>query len=551
MDTDATQKPRFADYIRPVWQRKWLILVAVIVATAGVYTYYNQQAKVYDADTLVYTKDPGDPVSGVQASQSSDRAVQNQAALLYSRDIAARVKKETGYPGTAGQLLSSVTITARSGEDFVSISARSPIPQQAADIANGYADEFVRLSKQQNQLRIAKALKVANDQLNALGKSSSNKEVRQTLGDQIRRLELALAVPSTSAQQVNPAVAPISPTSPKPLRNALFAFVLSLILACAVAFGFERFDRRIKRPEDIERAYGLPLLAVLPHSPSPTPVENGMATVHPVFRESFRSLRTNIELANLDHPAKVILVSSAIPGEGKSTVARNLAIAFRETGKRVVVVEADLRRPAMSSSFAHEPGPGLTEVLTSEATLDEVMLWVPVAVPGLETIDSMTPHPIPDTNGSSNGDPAAEHAGTVALLLSGSRPANPPAVLASEQVVRLLDQLQLQFDIVIIDSAPLLSVTDSVPLLRYADSTLLVSRLGVTSRDTSRRLVEFIARVPDARPIGVVANDLSQFEASGYGYGYGYAGRYGYGYGYGDKEQKKAQKKQAEAQQSA
>ena len=111
------------------------------------------------------------------------------------------------------------------------------------------------------------------------------------------------------------------------------------------------------------------------------------------------------------------------------------------------------------------------------------------------------------------------------LLLRGARPANPPAVLASDRLRDVLDELRDAHDVVLIDSAPLLAVTDTVSLLRYADAAIFVSRLGVTTRETAKRLNEVLARVPDVHLLGVVANDLSRLDAAGYGYGYGY----GYG----------------------
>jgi Mrp family chromosome partitioning ATPase len=270
-------------------------------------------------------------------------------------------------------------------------------------------------------------------------------------------------------------------------------------------------------------------------------MHDGEATLSPEFRESFRVLRTNIELAQLDTPPRTIVVSSATPGEGKSTVVRNLALAFRETGKRVAVVECDLRHPALGKLFGVPGGPGFTDVLSHGATLDEVTVRVAAAVPGFDELIRLDVERSvaagTRTNGSNGGNGHSAHGGAVTLLLSGARPANPPAVLASDRVTEVLDRLRDAHDVVLIDSAPLLAVTDTVPLLRYADAAIFVGRLGVTTRDTAKRLARFLERIPDVNLLGVVANDLSQFEAAGYGYGYGYGG---YGYGSADEQPKQA-----------
>ena len=543
MNTDLTSKPHFADYARPLWSRKWLIIIAVVIATGGVYAYYNHQPKVFSSETLVYVKDPGDPVSGIPSLASTDRSVQNQAALLYSHDVADRVARSVHYRGTPGELLEHISVDGVEGQDFVKISADEGTPREAADIANAYASEFVTLVSTSQRSRIQRALQLSRNQLSQVAKGPATQGTRQTLGEQIRRLELALKVPPETTRQIDTAPVPPSASSPKPVRNALFAFVLSLILAVGVAFGLERFDRRLKRPEEVEPAYGLPLLAVLPHTGQPAPMTHDAATLSPEFREAFRVLRTNIELARLDAPPRTIVVTSAVPGEGKSTVVRNLALAFRETGKRVAVVEGDLRHAALARLFGVRPGPGLTEVLTANRTLTDVTLPVATALPGFsELVPLSTGAGQPGANGHANGNGHDEVPGAVTLLLAGARPANPPAVLAAERVAQVLDELGDHHDIVLIDSAPLLAVTDTVPLLRYADAAVLVGRLGYTTRDTAKRLADFLGRIPDAGPLGVVANDLSHFEAMGFGYGYGYGG---YGYGSDESPKRGAKPQQA------
>jgi Mrp family chromosome partitioning ATPase len=298
--------------------------------------------------------------------------------------------------------------------------------------------------------------------------------------------------------------------------------MLALVGAIALAYGLERFDRRLRDPQEVEDAYASPLLAVLPHSDDPAPAAGGMAALSSDFREPFRTLRTNIELATVDTPPRTILVSSAMPGEGKSTVVRNLALAFHEAGKRVAVVDLDLRHPALQALFRVTPGPGMTDVLRRDKELDEVMVPIGTGLPELDDLLDFDAAERPTSNGTNGHSADAAHAPALMLLLGGATPANPPAVLASKRVGQVLDELRNRFDIVLIDSAPVLAVTDTVPLLRYADATLFVGRLGVTTRDTAKRLADFVARVPGLNMLGVVANDLSRLEAGTYGYGYGY-----------------------------
>lgn len=527
MEPQISTQPRLSDYVRPLTSRWWLILVAVVVATGGVYAYFARKPNVYTTSTLVFYQDPGDPLTGLPSPQSTDRTVQNEASLLDSRENAAAVARSISYQGTPDQLLQQVTVTSKTGEDFIQVAAQAGTAQEAAAIANAFAGRFVSSLNGVYLDRIATGVRVSEAQLAQTPGGLASSVQRANLLDQINRLELAGKVPTTPAKQIDPALPPTSPSSPKPLRNALFALLISLVGAVALAYGLERFDRRLRNPEDLESAYGTPLLAVLPHSDSPAPVRDGASTLSGDFREPFRVLRANIDLAALDSPPRTIVVSSAAPGEGKSTVVRNLALAFHEAGRRVVVVDLDLRHPALGNLFGAPVGRGITDVLRHDADLDEAIIDIGSALPVLdELIADGGPPPRLTGNGSNGHHENGLGETGLSLLLAGAPPANPPAVLASRRVTEVLDTLTQRYDLVLIDSAPLLAVTDTIPLLRYADAVLLVGRLGVTSRDTAKRLMEFVDRVPDATLLGVVANDLSRFEAGAYGY------RYGYGYGY-------------------
>jgi Mrp family chromosome partitioning ATPase/capsular polysaccharide biosynthesis protein len=499
-----------------------MILIAVVLATAGVYVYYARKPNVYTAGTNVYVIDPGDPVTGQPSPAQTDRQVLDQAGLLASRTTAKQVAQQIGYKGSPSDLLGQVSITSKQGEDFVNISSQGSTPKQAAEIANAFAQTFVGLLTTSENQRINKAIQLSEAQLASVGPGIAAETTRGVLAAELDRLQLAQKDPPVFAQQVETALPPSAPSAPKPLRNAVFALVLTLVLAIGLAYGLERFDRRLKSPDEVEGAYRNPLLAVLPHTRYPAPTKDGAALLSSDFREPFRVLRTNIELASLDAPPKTIVITSATPGEGKSTVVRNLALAFREAGKRVAVVDLDLRHPALAPMFGVERGPGLTDVLRHGAELGDVAHEIPAEV---HTMDELL-----RTKAGRNGKTSINgngHLGSgLTLLLGGPRPANPTAVMASERIAEVLNELREDNDLVLIDSAPLLAVTDTVPLLRYADAVIFVGRLGSTTRETAKRLMDFVDRVPDVNVLGVVANDLSRLDADAYGYGYGY-GAYG------------------------
>jgi Mrp family chromosome partitioning ATPase/capsular polysaccharide biosynthesis protein len=528
-------QPRLSDYIRPLTTRWWMVLVAVVVATGGVYAYYARKPNVYEASTLVYVTQPGNPVTGIQAAPPTDRDVADAAALLDSQANAAAVAHKIDFSGTPNDLLAQVSITSKQNEDFVQITAQSGSAQAAAAIANGFAAQFVSVLTNSYVTQLRDAIRLAQTQLAQTPPGSAGELSRADLLNQINTLKVELGVPTNIAQQAAPAQVPTSPTSPKPVRNALFAFLLSLIGAVALAYGLERFNRRLTNPEELEDVYQAPLLAVLPHVDKPAQTLDGSSTLSGEFREPFRVLRTNVELASVDAPPRTIVVSSAVPGEGKSTVVRNLALAFQESGKRVAVVDLDLRHPALAGLFGVPLARGVTDVLRSEAKLEDVTLGIDTGLPTFDDFIEANGATRNGTNGHRGGRPNTG----VTLVLGGATPANPPAVLASHRLTEILDDLRSRYDIVLIDSAPLLAVSDTVPLLRYADAALFVGRLGVTTRDTAKRLTELVARVPDVTVLGVIANDLSRFEAGTYGYAYGY----GYGYGSPDMKQDRRSRK--------
>jgi Mrp family chromosome partitioning ATPase/capsular polysaccharide biosynthesis protein len=532
MDPQQTAKGRISDYVRPLTSRWWMVLLIVVVATGAVYVYEARKPPIYTASTLVYYQDPGDPITGQLSAPQTDRNVLDQAALLYSRDTAAIVAKKIGWRGTLSSLLQAVTISSKEGEDFIQVTAQAGTGPQAAQITNQFGATLVRLLISRVDTRLREGIALTQRQLATLPNTLANAPQRQQLETQLNQIQFSLKDPPLISRQVDTALAPGSPSSPRPLRDALFAFILSLLAAIALVYGLERFDRRLKTPEEMEQAYGRPLLSVLPHASAPIAHVEGEASLAPEFREPFRVLRTNLELESLDAPPRTIVVSSAMPGEGKSTVVRNLALAFREAGKTVAVVDLDLRHPMMGQNFGHNREIGVTDVLRHQVSLDDAI--IPVGV-GLDALAAfmlaksegrhagearvLSPRP-----GNGNGNTTRPHA-EVGLLLSGTRPANPTVVLASERVVEVLDELKERYDIVLIDSAPVLAVSDTVPLLRYADAALFVGRFHVTTRDTARRLMEFVRRLPGLNLLGIVANDLPRIDAAGYGYGYGYYGK--------------------------
>lgn len=529
MEETSTKQPiDLHDVLRPIKARLWLIVVCVALATALTYYHYSSQPKQYTASTKLFigSTNPTDLLS----PDSSDRETTDLAGLVDSPAVFALAAKELGVSGRTAAGLGAVTASPVTGSDYVTITAISGSAEATAELANAVANAFVYTETSTIHREAAQAIVQAQHQLSALPNTVSNSAQRGQFQETISSMQSIEALPTAGIEHVDSAYPPAAPFAPNPKKDAIFAFVIALILTVAGAYGLDRLDRRIRKLTDVETTYGYPVLAAVPRTRKPAPIENGVAVLPDQLREAFRSLRMNLELAALDRRPKTIVISSAIPREGKSTVARNLALAYREAGLNVCVVDADLRRPELAALLDVPTVPGLTDVALGDEELSGALKNVAVGVPGLRTLARLQAasggriSTISANGGSSAGHDKGDEIGSLVVLPSGPEPVNPPVVLGSDRMRSVLAQLAEEFDLVIIDTSPLLAVSDAVPLLSAADGVLVVSRLAMTTTDAAKDLAEQIRRIPGANMIGVVVNDLHGHEATGNShYTYGYA----------------------------
>jgi Mrp family chromosome partitioning ATPase/capsular polysaccharide biosynthesis protein len=497
-------------YLAPVWRRRWLVLALVVAVTAGTYLFYDSKTRVYATATDVLVGSDNDAL--IMGSQvfTTTRNLQNQVRLAQTTAVAAQVGKNLGFRGDPRVLLGAVSVQASEEADILVFSSSAASPDTAAAIANGFARAFIEVRAKERRQDAEKALRKAERQLAGLIASGETGAVPRSLRQRIRRLKTALTLPAGSARQIDSAPIPGAPISPKPKQNAIFAFVLSLMFGILAAFGLERVDRRIRSLDDVGRAFDVEILGVVPHSRDVTPAVNGLAALPETHREMFRTIRMSLGLASPDRPLRKLVVTSAVPLEGKSSFVRNLALVYREAGMKVAVIEADLRRPTLARLFNVQTDIGLTEALTSSADPMHAMQAVDTAVePGAVLTALRAPtetangHGGYNGNGNGNGSPP----GGVQLIVSGARPSNPPELLAAHQFKAFIDHIAATHDVVIIDTPPLLAVSDAVPLIEDADGTVLVTRVGRSTYSEARRVSDLLARIPGARVLGVIAND--------------------------------------------
>lgn len=270
-----------------------------------------------------------------------------------------------------------------------------------------------------------------------------------------------------------PPLPPGAPISPHPKRNDAFGLALGLVLGLAGALFAEGLDRSVRGVEEVERLTRLTVLATVPveyrgqHSVTARLPRSQRA-------EAIRQLRTNVQFAGVDRPLRTLLITSATSGEGKTTTAANLAITWAVAGQRVLLIDADLRRPGVATEMGLEGAVGLTSVLVGEMSLKAaVQPW------GRD--------------------------GNLDVLTSGPIPANPSELLGSQRMLKLLDEATGRYEMIIFDSPPLLPVTDASVLARALEGVVLVVKVGSTARDRVRRAVEILRRL-DVRIVGITCN---------------------------------------------
>jgi capsular exopolysaccharide synthesis family protein len=300
------------------------------------------------------------------------------------------------------------------------------------------------------------------------------------------------------------------------VRNVAIAAVLGLILGLLAAFLREYFDRGLRSREKVEQAFGLPVIGQVPFEQRRRK-RNQRAVVWDGFgeiAESYRALRANLQYLAVKRPLRTILVTSASPAQGKTTVTANLALAIARSGASTIALEGDLRRPRLDEAFGvPNDGPGLTSVLVGSAEFDMAVQEVPLPV---------------------GRDGSSREVGRLSLLPSGPLPPNPSELLSSMQMRKLLDRLGVSYDYVLIDSPPLLLVADALELARMVDGVVLVVRNNHATTDEARELRALVERL-DIHLVGAVFSDIAPL---------GSYGTYGV---YGEDEQRSRERERVAA----
>lgn len=444
-------------YYLLVLRRRWLsafvVALAVIAAAAAISFTLAPQ---YTATTkLFFGVRAGESASDLaQGSNFTERQMASYKEVARSPLVLGKVISSLGLAGTSEGLAERVSVDASPGTVVLRIAVTDRDPAIAAAIANAIGQQL-------------------SSTVGTLTPEQPDG------GEAVRATTLA------------PAAVPVSPSSPDIPRNLALGVVLGLLLGVGVALVRNLLDTKIRSDQDVRTITEDPILGLI--------VFDDHVPEHPVIiadephsraAESIRRLRTNLQFIGNDSDCKTLVVTSSIPGEGKSTTSINLAVSMADAGARVILIDADLRRPSIANYTGVEGQAGLTSILIGRAELQDVT------------------QPWRDSS--------------LTILPSGPVPPNPSELLGSVAMLNLLTELKQAYDVVLFDTPPLLPVTDATILTKMVGGALVV--VG-TDRLHRGQLQDSLANLQTAgaRVYGIVVNKVSKRDANSYGYGYGYA----------------------------
>lgn len=503
------------DYLRVLRRSRWVI-AAVTLLFAGVPAALAlSQEPTFDATARVTFQEGNRSnaeagLAAVQTLTAAQLAAEGASTIL-TNDVLQRAVRQLPTRLTIAQARSMVATSVDPSSALVAVQATAGDGRLAAALANAVASGAVtnRTSTERARFaRTAESVERQYEKVRAEGnRGTSNDVVLASLLDRIATLR-TLSLNAAPVRLAENATVPSSPASPKPVRSTVFGGLIGLMLGIGLAFSRDSLDRRLRDSGEIQDALDFPIVGNVRDEAlgGAACVSNGRGPMTDQDVESFRILRTNLEFL-VDRPVKTTLVTSPLPGEGKSTVAASLAAAHALVGKRTLLVECDLRRPCLSDRLSISRSPGLSDYLVGEADPAEIVQVVTLSGAGIRRNGG---------NGSAPS-PVGTGAGEFVVIAAGSQSVRPAELLGSPRFRTFLEEVAVAYDAVVIDTPPLLSVSDTLEIVPLADRVLLCIRAEQTTRDQARAVKDALAHLPE-RTTAVVITGLKPGREADYGY---------------------------------
>ena len=505
------------EYLAILRLRKWSIIgiTALVVASAMFFSF--QQTPVYESTAKVLVKPV--TVTTTTGAPALPPNLETERELAASAAVAEVVAENLNLPDEPEVLLEDLTVEVATNTEILEIRYAHPDPLEAQRRAQAFARGYIEFRRDQALDDLLAASQSVQQRIRALNerlaevnaelerttdpsKQTSLEAEQATLISQIAVLqgELSDLSPAENlrvGQIVAPADLPSSPASPNYLLNAALALFVGLALGVGFAFLRERLDDRLRGRQDLEAHAGTSALAVVPRISGWRKRDQPQLVTYTAPRsassEAYRTLRTSLLFAASQEDLRTVLITSSQVGEGKTTTVANLGMVLAQAGKRVILVDADLRKPRLHRFFQIDSRPGLTGMLSGEASAQTALIRL------------------------------AD--GNLAVLPCGEVPGNPAEVLGSDRMGNLVRELRGAADVVLIDSPPVLVAADATILASFADAVLLVADSERTSRGSVGHARVQLDQV-NARMLGAVLNNFDPSKALAYPYYYQYYYRY-------------------------
>ena len=504
-----------ASYLRILRRRGWILVLCLLLVPAAALIVSERGQKLYQASSEIYVNrdNLASSLTGIQDATAlidPQRAAETLANLAQTPRVADRTLNALHLSDrTANYVLGQTSVYPKGNSDVFVVSVTDAKRALAVQIANEYARQIVRYRTQLDTASIANARTEAGRKLLKLEAAGKENSVLYRGLEQKDQQLATLQALQTSRLSVTRIAARAYQVAPRPKRAAGLGIFLGLVVGIGLMFGREALDTRVRSGAEIADQLDLPLLARIPGPPRKLAAEDGLVMLaKPTGQhgESFRMLRTNLEFALLSGNARTILVTSAVPEEGKSTTAANLAVALARGGRRVALVDLDLRRPRLNRFFSLPATPGITDVALGRASLHEALTQVDLGT-GLRI-----PAETPRTRSLSTP-------GSLDVLTSGPLPPDPGEFVGTSRLSEILNALREGYDLVVIDTPPMLRVGDVMMLSTKVDALLVVSRLNLIRRSTLTELRRLLDSIPIAT-LGLVLAGADGDRKGDYGYGY-------------------------------
>lgn len=508
-----SDQPRYQtlrDYMSVVRAQRWLILLFVVVFGGAAFAYSARQDPVYEAEASLAFKDLTEDLRFLGFAPASVGTPQQRSAvsaqLVTRPEVAERVKEELGLNASIEAIQSSVSARSEAQTFLVVIDATAGSAQLAASLANEFARQTRAVVAQEDEKRLTQAVKSLEEALEEVSDSGdvNDRALRTALTERITRVE-ALRSFGETVDLARLADVPSSRVSPNPVRNTSLGVILGLALGLLLAFIRDSLDVRLRGSREIQAQVKLPLVGHIGSGAmgsTALAASNGHRKLSPEDLEGFRILRKNLEFLDIDNPVRTVAVTSALPEEGKSTVAAALASTYALAGRAVLLVECDLRRPSLAERLGINRAPGLTDYLAERAGPAEVLQGIPVGA----------------------ADAAGQPTQELVCITAGSQAPRPAEILGSKRFADFIREVSEAYDMVVLDTSPLLPVSDTLELLPHVDGIVLCIRAGQTRRDEARAAKAALEHLPE-RPTGLVVTGIKPGDEADYGY---YSASYAY-----------------------